>query len=134
MLDRCGLIVLLTHNIMSRTRKTFFPKLQHLAATAVQGGLSETTRTCGHPACACHQDPARRHGPHLYLTFRTPDGRSSALYVPHEHEPRVRKAVQAWAQLWETIVEISHRNREALARSMRRRENPRESSPRRKRS
>ena len=134
MLDRGGLIVILTHNIMSRTRKTLFSKIQRVAATAVQGGLSETTRTCGNPACACHQDPDRRHGPHLYLTFRASDGRSSALYVPREHEPRVRKAVQAWAQLWETIVEISHGNREALGRSMRRRENQRGSSPRRKRS
>jgi hypothetical protein len=119
---------------MSRISKTLFPKLQRLATTAVQGGLSETTRTCGNPACACHRDPARRHGPHLYLTFRAPDGRSSALYVPREHEPTVRKAVQAWAQLWETIVEISQGNREALGRSMRRRENQRGGSPRRKRS
>jgi hypothetical protein len=119
---------------MSRSSKTLFSKLQRLATTAVQGGLSETTRTCGNPACACHQDPARRHGPHLYLTFRTPDGRSSALYVPREHEPRVRKAVQAWAQLWETIVEISHRNREGLGRFMRRQGKSRGSSPKRKRS
>jgi len=119
---------------MIRINKIFLSRLQRLAATAVQGGLSETTRTCGNPACACHQDPARRHGPHLYLTFRAPDGRSSALYVPREHEQRVRKAVQAWAQLWETIVEVSHENREALGRSMRRRENQRGASPRRKRS
>jgi hypothetical protein len=126
--------VIPTPNIMSRERKILLPRLQRLAETAVQGGLSETTRTCGNPACACHQNPGRRHGPHLYLTFRAPDGRSSALYVPREHEPRVRKAVQAWAQLWETIVEISHGNREALGRSMRRRENQRGASPRRKRS
>jgi len=90
---------------------------------AVQGGLSETTRTCGNPACACHKEADRRHGPHLYLTFRTPEGRSSALYVPREHEAKVRQAVEAWAELWKTIVEISHRNREALGRSMRRRPN-----------
>ena len=120
---------------MSRTSKALIPKLQRLATTAVQGGLSETTRTCGNPACACHQDPARRHGPHLYLTFRAPDGRSSALYVPREHEPTVRKAVKDWAQLWKTIVEISHRNREALSRSMRRREESQKKvSPRRKQS
>lgn len=120
---------------MSRNGKTLFPRLQRLATTAVQGGLSRTTRTCGNPACACHQDPARRHGPHLYLTFRAPDGRSSALYVPREHEPRVRKAVEDWAQLWETIVEISHRNREALSRSMRRREvSQKKVSPRRRHS
>lgn len=118
---------------MSRNNKTLIPKLQRLATTAVQGGLSETTRTCGHPACACHQEPAHRHGPHLYLTFRTPEGRSSALYVPREHEPTVRKAVEDWAQLWKTIVEVSHRNREALRRSMRRRqESEKKVSPRRK--
>jgi len=118
---------------MSRISKTLFPKLQRLAATAVQGGLSETTRTCGNPACICHRDPARRHGPHLYLTFRAPDGRSSALYVPREHEPTVRKAVEDWSQLWETIVEISHQNREALGRSLRRREESQKKvAPRRK--
>jgi hypothetical protein len=113
--------LLLTHYIMSKTPKDLFPRLLRLAALAVQGGLSETTRTCGNPSCACHHDPNRRHGPHLYLTFRTREGRSSALYVSCENEPRVRKAVEAWAELWETIVEISHRNREALGGSMRRR-------------
>lgn len=106
---------------MSRYPKDLFPKLLRLAALAIQGGLSETTRTCGNPSCACHHDPNRRHGPHLYLTFRTREGRSSALYVPRENEPKVRKAVKAWAQLWETIVEISHRNREVLGGSMRHR-------------
>jgi hypothetical protein len=47
----------------------------------------------------------------------------------------VRKAVEDWAQLWETIVEISHRNREALSRSMRRREGSQKRvSPRRRHS
>ena len=114
--------------------KTLFPRLQRLATTAVQGGLSETTRTCGNAACACHQDPTRRHGPHLYLTFLALDGRSSALYVPREHEPTVRQAVEDWAQLWKTIVEISHRNREALGRLLRRRGSPSKASPRRKQS
>jgi hypothetical protein len=110
-----------THYIMSKKPKDLYPRLLRLAALAVQGGLSETTRTCGNPSCACHHDPNRRHGPHLYLTFRTREGRSSALYVSRENKPKVRKATEAWAQLWETIVEISHRNREALGDSMRRR-------------
>jgi hypothetical protein len=33
----------------------------------VQGSLSEVTRQCGDPSCACATDPARRHGPHLLL-------------------------------------------------------------------
>ncbi len=118
---------------MPTRRATLLRRLLREAPALLQGTLSQTTRTCGNPACACHQDPARRHGPHLYLTFRTPDGRSSALYVPREHEPRVRKAVGDWAQLWKTLVEISHRNREVLGRSLRRREEkPKKVSPRRK--
>jgi hypothetical protein len=120
--------MLFTHLIMSKKPKDLFSRLLRLAAVAVQGGLSETTRTCSNPSCACHHDPNRRHGPHLYLTFRTREGRSSALYVPRENEPRVRKAVAAWAELWETIVEISHRNREALGGSMRRRKGRSEGS------
>jgi Family of unknown function (DUF6788) len=121
--------MLFTHLVMSKIPKNPFPRLLRLAALAVQGGLSETTRTCGNPSCACHHDPHRRHGPHLYLTFRTREGRSSALYVPRENESKVRKAVEAWAELWETIVEISHRNREALGGSMRRRRSRSRGSP-----
>lgn len=83
----------------------------------VQGGLSATTRTCGNPRCRCHQ--GERHGPHLYLTFRTPEGRSSALYIPRAAEAEVRRAVAAWAAFWETGVALSQRNRQALGKRLR---------------
>ena len=88
-----------------------------LAATQsmVQGGLSETTRTCGQPSCACHSDPARRHGPHLYLTFRA-DGKSCSLYVPPEYAAPARGARAAWARFWELGCRIAARNREQLRR------------------
>ena len=95
-------------------------RLLKLAAQSIQGGLSQTTRTCGNQRCPCHKDPAKRHGPHLYLTFRTPDGRSSGMYIPKEHEKELRRAVAAWAKLWETLVTLARRNRERLRRSMRR--------------
>ena len=68
---------------MSR-KDALIRKLLQAAQSMVQGGLSETTRRCGVSTCICHHDPARRHGPHLYLTFRK-DGKSCALYVPPEH-------------------------------------------------
>jgi hypothetical protein len=95
-------------------KKKLLDKLKDLASVAVQGGLSETTRTCGNPGCICHRDPSRKHGPHLYLTFRTVDDRSSAMYVPRQHERQVRMAVKSWADLWETMVAVSHLNREEL--------------------
>lgn len=102
---------------MSMSRAALVRRLTRLAQTMVQGGLSETTRTCGHPGCRCHQ--GERHGPHLYLTFRTRDGRSSALYIPRHAEREVHRAVRAWAAFWETGVALSHLNRQALRKRLR---------------
>jgi hypothetical protein len=102
---------------MSMSRAALRRRLLRLADRMVQGGLSETTRTCGSPTCRCHR--GQRHGPHLYLTFRTPDGRSSALYIPRAVARDVRRAVQAWAAFWETGVALSHLNRAALQRRLR---------------
>ena len=76
----------------------------------VQGGLSETTRQCGKPTCACHSDPSRRHGPHLYLTFRK-DGKSHATYIAPEHAVEVREAHAAWARFWEIGCALAGLNR-----------------------
>jgi hypothetical protein len=99
------------------SRSALRRRLLRLADRMVQGGLSETTRTCGNPACRCHR--GQRHGPHLYLTFRTPDGRSSALYVPRGAEQDVRRDRAAWAAFWHTGVALSHLNRAALQRRLR---------------
>lgn len=63
--------------------------------TMVQGSLSEVTRQCGDPSCACATDPARRHGPHLYLKFNA-GGKPYSVYVPPEQgEPKGRTATIA---------------------------------------
>jgi len=85
----------------------------------VQGGLSETSRRCGKANCACAKDPAFRHGPHLYLTYRE-DGANQSLYVPSEHAPSARAAHAAWALFWETAHTIAAVNREALRHRWRR--------------
>jgi hypothetical protein len=79
----------------------------------VQGGLSSTTRTCGKPLCPCHSDPARRHGPNLYFTWRM-DGKSKALYVPPQHAEEAKAAQAAWARFWEIGCQIAALNREQL--------------------
>lgn len=107
----------LNYHFMSMPRAALLRRLTRLTQTMVQGGLSETTRTCGNPTCHCHQ--GQRHGPHLYLTFRTGEGRSSALYIPRGAEAEVRRAVAAWAAFWETGVALSHLNRQALRKRLR---------------
>ena len=79
----------------------------------VQGGLSETTRRCGNRNCICHRDPAQRHGPHLYLTYRS-EGKSCALYVPHEHAEQARQAQAAWKEFWDVACALAAENREQL--------------------
>jgi len=103
---------------MSR-KNILIQKLLQAAQFMVQGGLAETTRRCGVSSCICHQDPARRHGPHLYLTFRK-DGKSCALYVPAEHAVSARQAQAAWARFWEIGCAISEINRAALQREWQR--------------
>jgi len=90
-------------------------KLLRAADRMIQGGLSETTRRCGNPRCACHRDPARRHGPHLYITWAE-KGRSRSLYVPAARAVDARRAHAAWAEFWETAVALAAHNRERFQR------------------
>ena len=81
----------------------------------LQGSLSETTRTCGSPGCRCQR--GERHGPHTYLTFKTPEGRSSAVYVPAHWLREAQAGVRAWARFWTLAGELAAQNRdEAVAR------------------
>jgi len=106
---------------MGRSRAQLLRRLAHLAAFAVPGTLVEVHLRCGTASCACHRDPARRHGPHVYLKFRDPEGRATALYVPRAHAPEARRAVGAWRALRDTIVAVGQLNRQALRTRVRRR-------------
>lgn len=95
--------------------KTLLRKLLRAARIMIQGGLSETTRCCGNPNCACHRDPHRRHGPHLYITW-TEKGRSRSLYVPADRLQQARRAHAAWAEFWDSAVRLAAANRQEFRR------------------
>lgn len=96
-------------------KKELLQRLLRAAEGMVQGGLSETTRRCGNQRCICYRDPAKRHGPHLYLTFRD-QGKSQSLYVPPGHEAEARLAHAAWLEFRELSAILSAMNREQLDR------------------
>lgn len=106
---------------MAKSRTTLLRNLTELAELGMQGSLVETFMRCGTKTCGCQTDKTRRHGPHLYLKFKTSEGKSTALYVPRSHEKEIRKAVGAWSELWETMVLLSEQNREELRDRLRRR-------------
>jgi len=105
----------------SRSPTRLLRQLQALAGRAIQGTLVEVMLRCGTPSCGCHQDPRRRHGPHLYLKFRDERGKSTSLYIPRDHEREIRQAVESWSRMWQAMVELSHRNRQSLKERLRRR-------------
>jgi len=94
-------------------------QLEEAAASMVQGSLSESTRQCGDPSCACAHDPAYRHGPHLYFRYKS-EGKVHSVYVPAELGESVRDAQSAWHEFQQIGAEISAQNRERLLSSLER--------------
>ena len=94
-------------------------ELETAAAAMVQGSLSESTRQCGDPSCACAHDPASRHGPHLYFRYKS-DAKVHSVYVPTELGESVRQAQSAWQDFQQIGAEISAENRERLLSSLER--------------
>lgn len=97
-------------------------RIQELVQTAqsmVQGSLSELTRQCGDPSCACAHDPARRHGPHLYLKFNA-EGKVHSVYVPPEQGAALKSAHRAWLRFQALGGEVSAQNRAQFLRALKR--------------
>jgi hypothetical protein len=85
----------------------------------VQGSLSQSSRQCGDPSCACARDPASRHGPHLYFRYNA-QGKVHSVYVPAEHSDAIKDAQSAWRRFQEVGTEISAGNRAQLLRTLER--------------
>jgi hypothetical protein len=94
-------------------------QLEQATTSMVQGSLSESSRQCGDPSCACAHDPASRHGPHLYFRYKT-EGKVHSVYVPAELGESVRGAQEAWHEFQQIGAEISADNRERLLSSLER--------------
>jgi len=93
---------------MVKTHQT----LAELAKIALFGTLSETYRTCGHEGCHCHK--GQKHGPHLYMSFRGEDGKTTGYYVPQGVTEEVRAGVKAWHEIQELLRSLAEANRKRL--------------------
>ena len=93
------------------TREALLRRLSRLARRSLFGTLSETYRTCGRPGCRCHQ--GHKHGPHLYVSFRGPNG-TTGYYVPQALAEPMRAGVAAWQELQEGLRELAELNRQRL--------------------
>lgn len=92
-------------------------ELAHAARSMVNGSLSEMTRQCGDPSCACAWDPSRRHGPHLYLKFSA-EGKAHSVYVPPDQQEVIRQAHQAWLRFNELASQLAASNRARFLKAL----------------
>jgi hypothetical protein len=96
-----------------RQRKRLVEEITELAPHALLGSLSETYRRCGNPKCRCRTG-GPKHGPHLYVSYRGPAGKTTGYYVPQAIQTSVREGVRAWTRIQECLRELSHANKEHL--------------------
>jgi hypothetical protein len=97
---------------IQRTQQRLLRQLTGLAERAIFGSVSETYRTCGQPGCRCKQ--GEKHGPHLYISFRGHEGKTTGYYVPQPLGKAVRDGVQAWKRLQALARVLAELNRERL--------------------
>jgi hypothetical protein len=102
-----------------RGKEERIEELEHAAQSMVQGSLSEITRQCGDPSCGCARDPAKRHGPHLYLKFSA-GGKAHSVYVPPQLAQVIKNAHAAWLRFQALGLKLSAANRERLLRDLKR--------------
>jgi hypothetical protein len=93
------------------TRLQLLHQISQLAQRAIYGSLSETYRRCGNPNCRCHHG-GPKHGPHLYISYRGKNGKTTGYYVPHHAQAQIRQGVEAWAQLQDRLRELSLLNKD----------------------
>ena len=63
------------------------------------------TAPCGNPDCRCHHG-GPKHGPHLYISYRGKEGKTTGYYVPHRAKAQIRQGVEAWSQLQDRLREL----------------------------
>jgi len=101
-----------------RQRRQRLREIERLAEVAIFGTLSETYRTCGHAGCHCH-GPGPKHGPHLYVSYRGEQGKTTGYYVPQAAAGAIREGVAAWQKLQERLRELAEWNKERNLRRAR---------------
>lgn len=99
---------------LEQEREDLLRDIEQLARRALLGTISETYRTCGTPGCRCHRE-GPKHGPHLYVSYRGPKGKTTGYYVAKSIQDDVRAGIDAWNQLLDRLRQMAQLNKDRLA-------------------
>ncbi len=76
----------------------------------IRGSLREAYLNCGRAQCRCHGAKRYRHGPYWYLSWTDSKGRTKSSLISPADLGRIRKGLNAYGKLWESICKISEIN------------------------
>jgi len=78
-----------------------------------KGTVLKRMMKCGNQQCACHRDPARRHGPYFECTYKVHNKTINLKLYP-EVTPLYRAATQQHRKLRSLLTRLERQSRVAL--------------------
>ena len=80
----------------------------------LKGTVSKRMMKCGQPQCACHRDPAQRHGPYFEWTYKV-KGKTVNVKLSPQAAPLYLTATKQHRKLKAALARMERLSRSALA-------------------
>ena len=97
-----------------RKRREGLTKVLPPLGEVLRGSLMERYLTCGNPDCKCAR--GERHGPVWYLSVTLDQAHRAGCTVPSDQVEQVRRWIENYHRVKESLEKISDINRELLRR------------------
>ena len=97
-----------------RIRREGLTKLLPPLGEILRGSLMQRYLTCGNPDCKCAR--GERHGPFWYFSVTLDQSHRTGSTVPPDQVEQVRRWIENYHQVKESLEKISDINRELLRR------------------
>jgi hypothetical protein len=81
----------------------------------LKGTVLKRMMKCGQPQCACHRDPAQRHGPYFEWTYKV-NGKTVNVKLSPQAAPLYLAATKQNRKLKAVLARMERSSRTALAR------------------
>lgn len=87
----------------------------------LKGTVLKRMMKCGKPQCACHRDPAQRHGPYFEWTYKAA-GKTVNVKLSPQAAPLYQAATRQHRKLKTVLARLERLSRTALAQLAKRAE------------
>jgi len=88
----------------------------------LKGTVLKRMMKCGQPQCACHRDPAKRHGPYFEWTYKV-KGKTVNVKLSPQAAPLYQAATKRHRKLKAVLTRMERLSPTALARLAKQAEN-----------